>query len=192
MTSPHLNSHNGLTLLLLVTALIAGRAMAFDMTKSADDYFHGGAMNYLSNNIPAALGVVTNGLNQFPESEKLQKLESLLRQQQQQQQNQQDQQQRDQQEQQQDQQQNQDQQKEQPDQPPDQQKEESPKEQSSQQNSSKPEEQQNTQAQQSPSEQQQGMTPEQALRLLDSTKGDEDVLPVQKAQPPANRPFKDW
>jgi membrane protein involved in colicin uptake len=186
MTSPRHKIHKRFAFLLI--SMLISSASAFDMTKSADDYFHGGAMYYLSNNIPAALGVVTNGLNQYPDSEKLQKLEALLKQQQQ---NQQEQQQQDQQKEQQDQpQQNQDQQNQQ--QQPDQQKEQPPKDQSAQQNSGKPEEQQNAQAQQSAAEQQQEMTPEQALRLLDSTKGEEAVLPIQKAQPPANRPFKDW
>jgi len=178
--------------LLLVAVLVAGRAAAFDMTRSADDYFHSGAMQYLSNNIPEALNSVTNGLNQYPESEKLQKLEALLKQQQQQNQDQQDEQQQDQQNQQKDQQQqNQGQQDQQEPKSQEQQKEQ-PQRDESQQNSGKPEDQQNADAQQSGTDQPQEMTPEQALRLLDSTKGDEEVLPVQKAQPPSNRPFKDW
>jgi Ca-activated chloride channel family protein len=174
---------------LLLTLLAAGPANAFDMTKSADDYFHGGAMSYLTNNIPQALNVVSNGLNQYPDNEKLKKLEALLKQQQQQQQNEQTQQQQDQQQDQQ--QQNQDQQNQQQPSKPDQEKEQ-PNQDQPQQNSGKPEDQQNAQTQQSGADQPQEMTPEQALRLLDSTKGDESVLPLQKVQPPANRPFKDW
>lgn len=190
MTSPRLRILK-LSLLLLTAILPEWHSPAFDMTKSADDYFHGGAMNYLSNNIPAALEVVTNGLGQYPENEKLQKLEALLKQQQQQQQNQKDKQQQDQQDQKQDQQQNQDKQNEQKPESQDQQNEQ-PQQDQSQQNSSNTEDQQNAQAKQNNANQQQEMTPEQALRLLDSTKGEEEVLPLQKAQPPANRPFKDW
>ena len=36
----------------------------------ADDFFHGGARHYLSNNIPAALQTVTNGLQIYPQDEK--------------------------------------------------------------------------------------------------------------------------
>ena len=54
----------------------------------ADDFFHGGARHYLSNNIPAALQSVTNGLQLYPQDEKLKKLYELLNQQQQQQQDQ--------------------------------------------------------------------------------------------------------
>ena len=77
-------------LLPLICLAFAWPAAALDITKSAADYFHGGAMAYLTNNIPAALDVVSNGLVQFPDDEKLKKLEELLKQQQQQ--NQQDQQ----------------------------------------------------------------------------------------------------
>src|ERR1051325_3084319 len=64
-----------------------GRAQALP----PDDFFHGGAMAYLSNNIPAALERVTNGLAIYPNDEKLKKLEELLKQQQQQNQQQQNQ-----------------------------------------------------------------------------------------------------
>ena len=59
-------------------------------SQPAEEYFHGGAQLYLSNNIPAALQTVTNGLQRFPDDGKLKKLYELLNQQQQQQ-NQQDQ-----------------------------------------------------------------------------------------------------
>src|ERR1044072_4214476 len=62
-----------------------------------DDFFHGGAMAYLSNNIPTALERVTNGLALYPNDEKLKKLEALLKQQQEQNQQQQNQDQQDQQ-----------------------------------------------------------------------------------------------
>src|SRR5436190_3618015 len=54
----------------------------------ADEFFHGGAQLYLSNNIPAAKEAVTNGLKLHPDDVKLKKLSELLNQQQQQQQDQ--------------------------------------------------------------------------------------------------------
>ena len=65
--------------LLLLTATAASAQLA-----PADDFFHGGARHYLSNNIPAALQTVTNGLQLYPDDEKLKKLYDLLNQQQQQ------------------------------------------------------------------------------------------------------------
>jgi len=69
--------------------------------------------------------------------------------------------------------------------------------QSPQSDKGKPEDQQESGAQGEPREvdgQQQEMTPEQALRLLDATKGDEQVLPLQPQQSPtqSGRPVKDW
>ena len=51
----------------------------------ADEFFHGGAQRYLTNDVPGALEVVTNGLQRFPDDAKLKKLYELLNQQQQQQ-----------------------------------------------------------------------------------------------------------
>ena len=76
---------------LLVAVVIGFGVTAFAQGQPAEEYFHGGAQLYLSNNIPAALETVTNGLQRFPQDEKLKKLYELLNQQQQQQQNQQDQ-----------------------------------------------------------------------------------------------------
>src|SRR6185295_7126714 len=66
-----------LSLSLLLPALQTVRA------QTADDFFHGGAMFYLSNNVPSAKEVVTNGLQRFPDDAKLKKLWDLLSQQQQ-------------------------------------------------------------------------------------------------------------
>src|SRR5271170_6512059 len=55
----------------------------------ADDFFNSGAQLYISNNIPAALEKTEDGLKIYPNDEKLQKLEKLLKQQQQQSQSQQ-------------------------------------------------------------------------------------------------------
>jgi outer membrane biosynthesis protein TonB len=203
MTSRLLNSLKQFQVLIALL-LPTLQAVAIDITKSADDYFHNGAMFYLSNNIPGALNVVTNGLEQYPGDEKLKKLEALLKQQQQQQQNQ------DQQDQQQDQNEQKDQQQQSQDQKDkdeqseqdqqqqqSKQQEQSQKEQESQQNAGKSGEpdKQDTQGQPAgASNQQQEMTPEQALRVLDSTKGDEKVLPLQAQQPPpqSSQKFKDW
>jgi len=76
-----------------VSLSIALLAITVVRADTADNVFHGGAQRYLTNNIPGALEVVTNGLQRFPDDEKLKKLYELLnqKQQQQQQQNQQDQ-----------------------------------------------------------------------------------------------------
>ena len=72
-----------LSLSLLLLASPAARA------QTAEDFFHGGAMFYLSNNIPLAKQQVTNGLALFPDNIPLKKLEELLNQKQQSQQQQQ-------------------------------------------------------------------------------------------------------
>ena len=65
-----------LSLSLLLLTLLSATA------QTADDFFHGGAQHFLTNNIPGALQVVTNGLQRFPEDQKLQKLYELLNRQQ--------------------------------------------------------------------------------------------------------------
>jgi outer membrane biosynthesis protein TonB len=191
-----------LALGLLLLALTDARA------QTPDDYFHGGAQNFLSNNIPGALEVVTNGLQRFPEDQKLQKLYELLNQQKQQQQNQQDQKQQEQDKKdQQKQEQKQDQQKQdgkqdqqskndqqQKDKEAQKQKEQDKKDQqqpkSGDQAKDKPEEK--------PGEQQQvaahAMTPQEAKQLLDAQKGDEQVLQFQPQGEPKKRErlLKDW
>ena len=64
---------------------LAGRPAAAQLAP-ADDFFNSGAQSYISNNIPAALQHVEDGLKTYPNDEKLKKLEQLLKQQQQQQQ----------------------------------------------------------------------------------------------------------
>ena len=49
---------------------------------TADDFFNDGAHSYISNNIPQALQSVQNGLQRYPDDEKLKKLYELLKQQQ--------------------------------------------------------------------------------------------------------------
>jgi Skp family chaperone for outer membrane proteins len=169
----------------------------------AEDFFNAGAQLYISNNIPAALERVEMGLKTYPDNEKLQKLEKLLKQQQQNHQNQQQQSQQDQkqqdkkdQQQKQDQKQQQDQQKNSEQQKQDQQK---------QSDQNKNEDQQKQQEQKKDSgdkpKDEQGqpvkageMTPEQAKRLLDAQKGNEQLLQMKPDGKPRDpsRPVKDW
>jgi Ca-activated chloride channel family protein len=160
----------------------------------ADDFFNSGAQFYISNNIPSALEKAEGGLKIYPDDDKLKKLEALLKQQQQQQQNQQN------------------------------QSQQSQNNQSSQRQNSqgqqKPDEQsgQNGNEQQKQSEQQKSsdggkngentedkktgnqpvepgqMTLEEAKRLLDAQKGDEQILQLKPQGKPENqnRPVKDW
>ena len=182
----------------------------------AEDFFNSGAQLYISNNIPAALDRVELGLKTYPADEKLKKLEQLLKQQQQQQQqnqqqqNQQNQQQQSEQDQKQqdkkDQQQKQDQKQQQ-----DQQKNsEQQKQDQEKQSDQKKNEEQKPQEQKKDSgdkpkdekqEQQQGqpvkpgeMTPEEAKRLLDAQKGNEQLLQLKPGNKPRNplRSVKDW
>ena len=152
--------------------------------QSADDIFHDGAVNYLSNNIPKALEVVTNGRALFPDDIKLKKLEELLKQQNQseQQQQQKEQQKQDEKKEQQSKPDQKDEKKEQPDQ------------------SKQPDQQQ---AQPKPDEKKEGkpeqvaahaMTPQEAKQLLDAQKGDEKVLQFQPQGDPKRRTktLKDW
>lgn len=179
----NLNSRMPMTRILMgATSLWLGMLLLTATVASAvtpEDFFHGGAMNYFSNNIPQALTVVTNGRAQFPGDEKLKKLEELLMQQQQQQQQDQQQQEQDKKEQQQQDQKNQ-QQKEQP-------KEQQP----SKQDKPKPEQQKPQEAKAQPAGQ---MTPEQAKRLLDAQKGEESALVFRPPEKPKEdgKPVKDW
>lgn len=163
--------------------------------QSADDYFHGGALQYLSNNIPAALTTVTNGLVRYPNDEKLKKLHELLNQQQQNQQNQQDQQKQDQQQ--------QDQQKQDEEKKQDQQSKNDQEKQDQQQ-----QEEQKKEGGEKPKEQPDqpketgdprqveahAMTPQEAKQLLDAQKDDEQVLIFQPQGEPKSQTkrLKDW
>ena len=167
----------------------------------AEDFFNSGAQLYISNNVPAALERVELGLKTYPDDEKLKKLEHLLKQQQQQQ-NQQDQQQQNDQQKKSDEQKKQDQQKQDSQQKQDEQKQN--------QSNQKKEEEQKPQEQKNDSgdkpkdekqEQQQGqpvkpgeITPEEAKRLLDAQKGNEQLLQFKPEGKPRDRlhPVKDW
>lgn len=182
-----------ISLSLLLLALPSARA------QTSDDFFHGGAQSYLSNNIPAALEIVTNGLQRFPDDQKLKKLYELLNQQQQQQQNQeQEDQQQDQKEDQKQDQQKQDEEKNQTKKDEDQEHKESPdkkdqqKDKPDDQSNGKPGEQKETGEPQEVAAHQ--MTPQEAKQLLDAQKDDEQVLLFQPQGKPKNRtkPVKDW
>ena len=187
-----------LRLPISLSLLLAWQKVCAQILAPADDFFNGGAQFYISNNIPSALEKVEGGLKIYPNDEKLKKLEALLKQQQQQQQQQSQQQQQQQnqsQQQQQKNQQNQQQQKQnsQDQQKQDQQKNDEQQKQQEQQKSSaeKKDGQQNAQNQQVAAGQ---MTPEEAKRLLDAQKGDEQVLQWKPQGKPENqnKPVKDW
>jgi Mg-chelatase subunit ChlI len=194
------------SLLLLVSP--AARAQS-----SADNFFNSGAQFYISNNIPSALEKVEGGLKVYPDDEKLKKLEVLLKQQQQQQ-SQQNQQQQNQQNQSQQQKSNGQQQQKQQNQqsssnnPQEQQKQDEQKQSQSEQQKAG---QQKQQEQQASAQKKDGdkqdqqnaegqpvkpgqMTPDEAKRLLDAQKGDEQVLQWKPQGKPddQNRPVKDW
>jgi Ca-activated chloride channel family protein len=192
-----------LSLLLLLPA-------AHAQLLNADDFFNDGAHSYLTNNIPQALKTVQTGLQQYPDDDHLKKLYELLKQQQKQQQQQQQQQQQNQQNQQNQQQQQQKNQQDQNKQQQNQQNQsQQQQQQQQQQNSGQKDQPDQTQANQANEKQnEQGgetndqaqaaqmtkMTPEEAKRLLDQQKNDEQVL-VMKPQvkpPDTTHPIKDW
>ena len=155
----------------------------------ADDFFNSGAQLYISNNVPAALERVEMGLKTYPDDEKLKKLEELLKQKKQQQQNQQQQQQ-----------QNQSQQQKSDSQKDQQQKQNA-------QNQQKQDEQQKQQEQQKsdgekpdkPEAQAQPVKPgeltkDEAKRLLDAQKDNEQILQMKPQAKPRNpdQPVRDW
>jgi len=171
---------------------------------TAEDFFNDGAHSYLSNNIPQALQSVQTGLQQYPDDDHLKKLYELLKQQQKQQQQQQ----------QQNQQQNQDQQQQQQQQKNQQDQKQQQQNQQNQQSDSgqKSQQDQQNQAQAKPADKDQNgqkagetndqsqaagmtqMTPEEAKRLLDQQKNDEQVLVMKPQGKPrdTSHPIKDW
>lgn len=167
----------------------------------ADDFFNDGAHSYLSNNIPQALRSVETGLKVYPHDEKLQKLYELLKQQQQQQQ----QQQQNQQNQNQQNQQKQNNQNSQSQSSSNQQKQGQQKQNQQKQNSQSQQQNQpsaNQQNGQKPEGKNGGeqkmnaaqMTPEEAKRLLDAQKDNEQMLIMHPNGKPQDttHPIKDW
>jgi outer membrane biosynthesis protein TonB len=156
-----------------------------------DDFFHGGARLYISNNVAGAKEIVQQGRKLYPADEKLKQLEELLNQQNQQQQQDQSQQQKS------------DEQKDQPQKNSEEQKkqdEQKPTDPQKPQDQPKPDEQKKdgdqpdkkeTEAQPAkPGE----MTPEEAKRLLDAQKSHEQLLQLKPDAKPRNnsRPVKEW
>ena len=183
-------------LLSLSLLLLAGQPAGAQFAP-ADDFFNGGAQLYISNNIPAALDRVELGLKTYPDDVKLKKLEQLLKQQQQQQkQNQQPQNQQNQQSQSQSQKSDQQKQDEQKQSQADQKKTEAQKQEEQKQAAAQ---KKNDQQPDKPDAEKQSvkageMTPEDAKRLLDAQKGDEQLLQMQPQEKPRDpsRPVKDW
>ncbi|MCS7336697.1 MAG: hypothetical protein NZ739_00445 [Verrucomicrobiae bacterium] len=143
--------------------------------ETADDFFHEGAVHYLSNNIPKALEVVTRGRELFPNDVKLMKLEELLRrqapqQQQGEQQTRQDQQ-RDQSEQQQDQ-----------------------KQLQSASSQAKDGGREQRERQEAGATRPTEITPELARQMLDALRAEEAMMPLGPERPreQPQRAFKDW
>jgi len=178
-------------LLISLSVLLIAAPKLCAQLAPAEDFFNGGAQLYISNNVPAALGRVEMGLKTYPDDEKLQKLEKLLKQQQQQQNQQQQNQQNQQQQSQQDQ--------KQQDKKDQQQKQDQKQQQDQKQNSDQ--QKQSDKKKDEEQKQQQGrpvkpgeMTPEEAKRLLDAQKGNEQLLQMKpQDKPRANsRPVKDW
>ena len=192
--------------LLLLVSLSLLPAWPAARAQTAEDFFNGGAQLYISNNIPSALERVETGLKTYPNDEKLKKLEQLLKQQQQQQDQQQQNQQKQDQQKKSDEQKNQqqNQQKDSPQQKPDQEKQDQASQQKDEQQ--KQQEQQKASAQKKDGEKPDQpdaecqpvkpgeMTPEEAKRLLDAQKGDEQLLQMKPEGKPENpnRPVKDW
>ena len=165
-------------------ALLAALAT---QAQTADEFFDSGAQLYISNNIPAALQAVESGRKQYADDVKLKKLEELLkrRQQQQQQQNQN---------------QNSNQQQNNQNSSKNQKQQSHQENQQSQSQADRQKQQQNRNSQpgQKPEESAgktgQKMSPEDARRLLDAQKGDEQMLQFKPPTPPENgqKPLKDW
>lgn len=181
-----------MTLRLLIAGGLFWLAAQSALAQSADEFFNSGAQFYISNNIPDALKKVEAGRQIYPDNIKLKKLEELLKQQQQQQQ-----------------QQNQQNQQNQSQKNQNSKNQQSQSRQNQQQQQNQAQKQQNAQKQLQNSQQQhnaekekagqksqpaQAMTAEEAKRLLDSQKGNEQVLPFKPQNQPENStpPLKDW
>ena len=193
-------------LISLSLALFAGQKVCAQLAPAAD-FFNSGAQFYISNNVPAALERVEMGLKTYPDDQNLKKLEQLLKQQQQQNQQQQNQQS---QQQQNDQQNKSDAQKKQDQPPPDQKKDSQQQhEEQKQADQKKADEQKQPEskkdsgdpAKAEKQDPEQGqpvkpgeMTPEEAKRLLDTQKGNEQLLQLKPENKPrdSRRPVKDW
>ena len=189
-----------LRILISLSLLLIAWQKAVAQLAPADDFFHGGALSYLSNNIPGALDIVTNALKFYPHDAKLKKLEELLKQQNQQQQQQNNQSKDDQKNEKKDQQQKSQDQKSDQEKKQQQQKESQEKKdqkQAEQQQAKKSEEkdkQKSEDEQQAQAYAAGQMTPQEAKQLLDSQKNDEMLMPVSRKDKARDqqKPIKDW
>ena len=189
--NPSIHQSSFLSAACLVLSLLLLTASGVNaQVAPPDDFFHGGARHYLSNNIPAALQSVTNGLQLYPDDEKLKKLYELLNQQQQQQQDQKDQQQ-DKQDEKKDQQSKDDQQKKDEEKKQQEAKDKKEQEKKDQQQAKKDEEKKSGDPK--PMEAH-AMTPQEAKQMLDAQKGDEQVLLFKPEIDPKrqDKKLKDW
>jgi Mg-chelatase subunit ChlI len=173
---------------LLISISLCALALQKASAQSADDFFHGGAQSYLSNNVAGARQEVDKGLKLFPDDFKLKKLDELLKQQQQQ--NQQQQQQKQNQSQQNQSQSKQDQQKQQQQQQQKQDEQQKQQQKEQQKDQEKKAGEQKQKEQPTPPGQ---MTPEEAKQLLDSQKNDEALLPANHNEKNDRQHLlKDW
>jgi len=182
-------------LISLSLALLAWQTTAVAQIAPAADFFNSGAQLYISNNIPAALERTEAGLKIYPDDVKLKKLEELLKQQQQSQQQQSQQNQQNQSQQQQNQQQqkpdqNQQQQDQQSQNQPNQPKDQQPQP----ANSAGKQGDEKKDGQDAQASAAKEMSPQEAQKLLDAQKGDEQLLQWKPpAKPKDNqKPVKDW
>ncbi len=178
-----------LLLLISLSLLLSSWQTAWAQLAPADDFFNSGAQFYISNNIPQALESTEAGLKQYPEDVKLKKLYELLKQQSQQQSQQQK---------------SNGQKNQQPQ--PQQNSQQQQKQDEQNQSSQKNDEQQKQRPQQKSGEKQENqsgqgqpvaagrMTPEEAKRLLDAQKGNEQFLQLKPQGKPRenHQPIKDW
>ena len=183
-----------LPLLISLSLLLFAAQTVCAQLAPADDFFHRGAQFYLSNNIAGAKQAVATGLKFYPDDAKLKKLDELLKQQSQSQsQN------------------SKDQQKQQSQAKPDSQKQDQKDQADKSSDQKKEDEQKQPEQPKSASEKKDGekpenknadgqpvapgqMTPEEAKRLLDSQKGDEQFLQLKPPEKPKDnqQKFKDW
>ena len=186
-----------LPLLISLSLLLCAAPNLRAQLAAADDFFHGGAQLYITNNVAQAKEVVAQGRKLYPDDEKLKKLEELLNQKNQQQQQQQDQSQQQKSEDQKDQQQNQQPKKSEDQKPQEEQKkadEQKAKEQPKPDEQKKDGDQPDKKEAEAPPVKPGEMTPEEAKRLLDAQKGHEQLLQLKPDAKPRNnsRPVKDW
>lgn len=201
-----------LPLLLSLSLLLCAAQNICAQLRPADDFFHSGAQFYISNNVPKAKEQVDLGLKHYPDDEKLKKLDELLKQQQQSQSQQNQQQQEQQKQQEQSKSQDSKDQKDQQSQDKQDQQKQDQKDQEKKSDEQKKEEEQKQQEQQKSAADKKDeqkpedkpdegrpvkagqMTPEEAKRLLDSQKGNEQFLQLKPQEKPKDpqRKTKDW